>query len=416
MTHLFPATSADTVVVWRPLAQPNSPDPVTLTLSQKGCQIISVSQKNEVLETVLQQVPDLLLIDLQAAGKEGYGLCKILRKLPRTSAVPIVFVGSRDETYELVEALRCGGSEYLQMPMDAEECWLRLERHLHTAQLVRQLEADRASLHQQVWSFNRILREQEQMQVSLAEENQALQRLAFVDGLTQVANRRSFNEQMPKLWQQALLSAQPLSLLLCDIDYFKRYNDTYGHPAGDECLQLVAKALMRGAHRHSDQVARYGGEEFAIVLPGTDSKGAQQVALAMQSEIERAQMPHQASLVKPYISLSIGICTLVPSSAEQSYEVLVHGADKALYTAKVRGRDRAVVNAPDGLISIVQNRCECSPTPNAMRSAPTQLAFNQEAKARMNQIASKAKVSAVPLTIVPTPLSEVKQEIASQVG
>lgn len=125
-------------------------------------------------------------------------------------------------------------------------------------------------------------------------------------------------------------------------------------------------------------------------------------------------MPHQASLVKPYISLSIGICTRVPD--KQSYEVLVHGADEALYTAKLRGRDRAVVNAPEGLISIVQNRCEYSHTPNAIKSVPTKLIFNREAEARMNQTASKAKVSATPLTIVPMPLSEVKEEIASQVG
>lgn len=416
MTHLSSATSANTVVAWRPLAQQDSSDPVMLTLRQQGYQIISVSQKSEVLETVLQRLPDLLLIDLQAAGKEGYGLCKILRKLPRTSAVPIVFVGSRDETYELVDVLRCGGSEYLQMPMGAEECWLRLERHLHTAQLVRKLEADRASLYQQVWSCNRMLREQEQIQVSLAEENQALQRLAFVDGLTQVANRRSFNEQMPKLWQQALLSAQPLSLLLCDIDYFKRYNDTYGHPTGDECLQMVAEALRRGAHRHRDQVSRYGGEEFAILLPGTDSKGAQQVALAVQSEIERAQMPHQSSLVKPYISLSIGICTLVPDSAEQSCEVMVHGADEALYTAKLRGRDRAVVNAPEGLISIKQNRYEYRYPSNAVRSFPIKLAFSQETETRMNRIDSKAEIPATPLTVVPMPLPKMTEEISSQVG
>ncbi|NJM97707.1 MAG: diguanylate cyclase [Phormidesmis sp. RL_2_1] len=381
MTHLFAAPSVSTVVVWQPPTPDHDQhDPIALTLNHQRCRVISAEYKPDVLKAVLEQVPDLLLIYLQASGDEGYGLCKILRKLPRTSAVPIVFIGARDEGSELVQALRCGGNEYLKLPVTVEECWLRLERHLHTAKLVRKLEADKDNLHQQVWAFNRMLRQHEQMQVSLAEENQVLQRLAFVDGLTQIANRRYFNQQLPQLWQQAGSSGQPLSLLLCDIDYFKRYNDTYGHPAGDVCLQSVAEALVRGAHRQSDQVARYGGEEFAILLPATDTKGAQKVALAVQSEIERAQIPHQGSLVKPYVSLSIGICTLVPDSAQQPYEVLVHGADEALYTAKLRGRDRAVVNAPEGLVSIIQDHCECGELSPLTRNMPTKLVVNHTAQ------------------------------------
>ncbi|MEO1446712.1 MAG: diguanylate cyclase, partial [Cyanobacteria bacterium J06635_11] len=155
---------------------------------------------------------------------------------------------------------------------------------------------------------------------------------------------------------------------------------TYGHPAGDVCLQAVADAMVRGAHRHSDQIARYGGEEFAILLPATDSSGAQQVALSVQSELERAQVPHQASLVKPYVSLTIGICTLLPESTEQTYEVLVHGADEALYTAKLRGRDQVVVNAPEGLVSIVQNRCTYNSEVDSVRHTPTKMVINQPAQ------------------------------------
>ncbi len=213
--------------------------------------------------------------------------------------------------------------------------------------------------------------------------------MAFTDGLTQVANRRSFNQKLPQLWQEAKEHNQPISLLLCDIDYFKRYNDTYGHLGGDVCLQAVAAALVKGTHRYGDQVARYGGEEFAILLPATDSQGAQQVALAVQSALTQAQLPHASSLVKPYVSLSIGICTLEPanypasyvSSLQQDYEVLIYGADEALYTAKLRGRDRAVVNSPNGLVTILPSRPYNCLLPAAL--SPT--AKNTSTKMPVNQ-------------------------------
>ncbi|MGC1310069.1 MAG: diguanylate cyclase [Phormidesmis sp.] len=360
MTHTHKTLSkvsnaAGSVVIWQQQDDPQ--DPLALTLARQNYQRISVATEGEVLKSALESVPDLLIIHLKASGEDGYKLCKTLRRLPRTGAIPVVFVGIRDQASELVEVLRCGGSEYLQMPMAEEECWLRLARHLHAVRLVRKLEADKASLHQQIWTYNHILQQHEQRQASLAKENQALQRMAFVDGLTQVGNRHSFNQQMPLLWQAAQQNQQPISLLLCDIDYFKRYNDSYGHPAGDACLQAVASSMVRGANRHSDQISRYGGEEFAILLPATDSKGARQVALAVQSELARIQLPHRASLVKPFVSLSIGICTLVPENPQQSYEILIHGADEALYTAKLRGRDRVVVNTADGLVSMVQTHC-----------------------------------------------------------
>lgn len=377
MTHLLVTPSVGTVLIWQNLGEPSQSQPLLPVLQQHGYRTVAVGTETEALEAVLESVPDLLIIYLQAAGDEGYEFCKILRKLPRTSTMPVVFVGTRAEDFELVSALRCGGSDYLQLPMSAEECWLRLERHLRTLQLVRSLEAEKASLHQKIWSFNHILRQQEELQVSLAKENRALQRMAFTDGLTQVANRRSFNEKLPQVWQQSIEEGLPVSLLLCDIDYFKRYNDTYGHPAGDVCLQAVAEALVRGAHRQSDQVARYGGEEFAILLPGTDSKGAQQVALAVQSELARAQVPHRASLVKPFVSLSVGICTLEPNSLQHNHEVLIHGADEALYTAKLRGRDGAVVNSAEGLISLTPTRCYYSGPSKSPRSTPQKLAINR---------------------------------------
>ncbi len=363
MTHLVVAPSAGNVMIWRDAQSQDDAhqDEIVAALQRRGCCVALLTQESEVFQAALKDVPDLLIIYLQTAGEQGYDCCKILRRLSRMSVVPIVFVGIRDASSELASALRCGGNAYLQLPLSEEECWLRLEHHLKTSQLVRSLEAERADLHQKVCSYNQILQQQEAAQLALARENQALQRLAFTDGLTQIANRRSFNQRIIQLWSEAKRNAEPISLLMCDVDYFKRYNDTYGHLAGDACLQSVAEALVQGAHRHGDQVARYGGEEFAILLPGTDAMGAQQVAIAVQSALALMQIPHSSSFVKPFVSLSIGICTLSPSlgaasgidSVQMSHEVLIHGADEAMYTAKLRGRDRIVINAAEGLVSLL---------------------------------------------------------------
>ena len=383
MTHLLNSSAIGNVVAWQDSSrevidlntlsalspiqtQPNEAQfddrsyCLTSVLEENGYCVTVLPTEEAVLQSVLDRVPDLLLIYLQTSGSEGYDFCKILRHLPRSRTVPVVFVGVRDTALELTNALRCGGNEYIQLPIRPEEVWLRIERHLHTIKLMRSLEAEKDSLHQKIWSYHTILRQQEEIQVSLTKENQALQRLAFMDGLTKVANRRRFNDTLSQLWQSAIAKRQPISLLLCDIDYFKRYNDTYGHLTGDTCLQAVADALVRAAHRQDDQVARYGGEEFAILLPATDAKGAQQVALAAHSELARAQMPHKASLVKPFVSLSIGICTLMPDDAQQQSEILIHGADEALYAAKLGGRDRSVANTAEGLITIESITCTYS--------------------------------------------------------
>ena len=391
MIHSPVVPSLGSVLAWRDSSgqYDGLSAPLTSLLRQRGYGVTAVDQASDVVRAVLKSVPDLLIVYLQASGERGYDFCSALRKLPCTSNLPIVFVGIRNQASELINALRCGGNEYLQLPIDQEECQLRLERLLKMARLVRSLEANRASLQQQIWSHNHLLQQQQATQISLAKENQALQRMAFTDGLTQVANRRCFNQKLPQLWQEAKEGQQPISLLLCDIDYFKRYNDTYGHLGGDVCLQAVAKALVKGTHRRGDQVARYGGEEFAILLPATDSQGAQQVALAVQLALAQAQLPHGSSPVKPYVSLSIGICTLEPahypasyvSSLQQDCEVLIYGADEALYTAKLRGRDRAVVNSPNGLVTILPSHSYGGLSSAALSSA----AKNTSAKLSVNQ-------------------------------
>lgn len=168
--------------------------------------------------------------------------------------------------------------------------------------------------------------------------NETLHRLANLDGLTGVANRRNFDEYLAQEWLRMAREKQPISLILSDIDYFKRYNDTYGHLLGDDCLKEVAKTIQQAVHRPADLVARYGGEEFAILLPNTPLSGAIQVAEAILESIRQREIPHKASKVKPYVTLSMGVASLIPTHQIQP-TLLIDAADDGLYQSKAKGRN-----------------------------------------------------------------------------
>ncbi|WP_013325375.1 PAS domain S-box protein [Gloeothece verrucosa] len=175
--------------------------------------------------------------------------------------------------------------------------------------------------------------------IGQSELYQQLQAQILVDELTQIANRRCFERDFNHEWYRLTREKRFLSLLLCDIDYFKQYNDTYGHPAGDICLKQVAQALKQAARRMTDLVARYGGEEFVILLPNTDSYGATQVAVAVQQAIDHLHIPHLASAVASSVTISIGIASMIPTADTCPLD-LINAADQALYQAKAQGRDR----------------------------------------------------------------------------
>lgn len=167
----------------------------------------------------------------------------------------------------------------------------------------------------------------------------ALQQQATMDGLTGLANRRSFDEKLHVEWSRAQRYGESIALILADVDYFKRYNDHYGHQGGDECLKAVAGILQREIFRPTDMVARYGGEEFAIILPATDLQGALTVAERLRFDMERSALPHAASETGPWVTLSIGVAAFVPDRDALS-ATLVAKADKALYKAKGSGRNQ----------------------------------------------------------------------------
>ncbi|MGB3240587.1 MAG: diguanylate cyclase [Geitlerinemataceae cyanobacterium] len=176
----------------------------------------------------------------------------------------------------------------------------------------------------------------------LAVANQESKRLAHCDALTGLANRRRFDQYLEQSWQRLIHTQQPLSLILCDVDFFKLYNDAYGHPAGDECLRKIARAMSQAVKRSGDMVARYGGEEMVVVLPNTDIMGARSIAQTICECVRSLKIPHEGSKVSEYVTISLGVARHVPKASSSS-DALVADADAALYEAKRTGRDRAIL-------------------------------------------------------------------------
>ncbi|MDP5017466.1 MAG: diguanylate cyclase, partial [Dolichospermum sp.] len=183
--------------------------------------------------------------------------------------------------------------------------------------------------------------------LNLKAENQTLYRLANYDSLTQIPNRRRFDEYFQQEWGRMTREKSSLSLIFCDVDFFKRYNDTYGHQGGDSCLQKVAQAMSQAIKRPSDLVARYGGEEFVVILPNTTVEGAMIVAEEIRSQVKILAISHKASEVSQYVTVSLGIASIIPVS-DIPAEFLIKTADEALYRAKKAGRDRfCMITAED---------------------------------------------------------------------
>jgi diguanylate cyclase (GGDEF)-like protein len=173
----------------------------------------------------------------------------------------------------------------------------------------------------------------------LEDLNEKLVRLSIIDGLTGIPNRRNFDDYFPQEWKRAIREKSSISLIMCDIDHFKIYNDTYGHIEGDECLRRVAAVLAEALKRPADMVARYGGEEFVVILPNTDLKGAMAIAEVLRSVVEAENIEHINSKVSNRVTISLGVASVVPGESLDS-EALLECADQALYMAKESGRNR----------------------------------------------------------------------------
>ena len=269
--------------------------------------------------------PTVILQDLVMPEIDGLMMVRYFRVNKTTSKIPIIVLSTKEEASIKSEAFKLGANDYLVKLPDKVELIARIR--YHSKAYITQLERDEA------------FRALEESRAKLTEANRTLQRLSSLDGLTGIANRRSFDETVNKEWHRAMRNSRPISLIMLDIDFFKLYNDHYGHQGGDDCLKNVAIGLEEGIHRETDFLARYGGEEFSVVLPDTELDGAVTVAETMRETIESLEIPHAKSKVCDFVSISIGVSSVVPLQGTEP-DILIGAADQALYKAKENGRNR----------------------------------------------------------------------------
>ncbi len=273
--------------------------------------------------------PTVILQDLVVPGTDGFEVIRDYRKDTVLRDVPVIVLSAKEEPKLKAHSFAVGANDYVVKLPDRLELLARLR--YHSAAYVSRIERDEA--------FRRLRESQEE----LARANIELHKLAALDGLTGIANRRRFDEVLQGEWQRARRNGQPLSLLMCDVDFFKTYNDSLGHQAGDLCLKKVAAVLTEQLKRPADLAARYGGEEFAIILPDTDIDGAVTLAESCRAHLERLALSHPDPH-RRIVTMSIGVSSVVPAF-ETRAEDLVAEADKVLYAAKERGRNRVMAAA-----------------------------------------------------------------------
>jgi two-component system chemotaxis family response regulator WspR len=261
---------------------------------------------------------------------DGFTLVRFLRADPELAGVPIIVLSSKEDPRDKSRAFEIGASDYLVKIPDKIELVARVRAHSRSFQA--QLERDEA------------YRALEALKHQLEVKNAELQLLSAVDGLTGLANRRRFDEALDLECRRARRENAPLSLIMTDVDFFKKYNDAYGHQGGDECLRRVAAVLAQGVRRPADLAARYGGEEFALILPQTSAEGAAIVAEALRTGVAALNILHAGSVAAPHVTLSLGVASLEANDPALEPKQLVELADVALYSAKRGGRNRFVVH------------------------------------------------------------------------
>jgi diguanylate cyclase (GGDEF)-like protein len=277
---------------------------VLYELFRDQCDVFMATSGAQTIQICRAESPDLILLDVVMDDIDGHEVCRRLKADPLTNAIPIMFVTSQNHEADEVIALGLGAVDFITKPINPVIVRARVRTHL-----------------------------------TLKLQGDLLRASALLDGLTGVANRRKFDEDVQTDWRQCLRETVPLSLVLIDIDYFKLYNDRYGHQAGDNCLKLVAKALAETLRRPYDKLARYGGEEFGCLLPKTELAGASAIAERMQARVSELRVEHLGSDVDQVVTISLGVASMVPTLSITP-ELLLKAADQQLYEAKRTGRAR----------------------------------------------------------------------------
>lgn len=283
-----------------------------------GATAIPAGNGEMALDLFSRNRPDLVLLNILLPDMDGFVVAQRIRAMEKPGDwAPIIFLSSLDDDANIEKGIVAGGDDYLHKPISE----IVLGAKIRAMQRIVLMRASLLAVTRK-----------------LDTANQELIRISSTDSLTGVANRRYFDEAISIEWRRARRHSNSIALLMCDIDYFKLYNDTYGHQAGDECLRKIAATISRHTERPSDTVARYGGEKFAVILPETSIGGALIVADKIRQATKELNITH-ASSPTTQVSLSIGIASAAPGF-DNPPDDLVLAADKALYRAKKEGRDR----------------------------------------------------------------------------
>ena len=310
---------------------------LTTTLDGKGYHTKKALDGDNAINIAQETQPDLILLELRTPPINGYQVCSSLKNSERTNKIPIIFFSDSQDQTDKVKAIEIGGVDYITKPFYLEEAVARIERQLELQRLQQLLQQQNILLQNEI--ERRI-----KVENALRQANQELHCLATIDDLTGVANRRQFDKYLEREWRRLTREKAPLSLILLDIDYFKQYNDSKGHPAGDHCLEQIAQVIAKAVQRPADLVARYGGEEFAVILPNTNLEGAIYIANKIKLAIRHLELHHPSSDVSDFVTISQGVSSTIPLTAT-SPESLICNADLALYSAKSQGRDQFIVHA-----------------------------------------------------------------------
>lgn len=308
-------------------------------LSEQGYRVRPARDGTTAIEAIKASLPDLILLDILMPQLDGYEICQKLKADPQTQEIPIIFLSAFNDGLDKAKAFAIGGADYITKPFEIEEVLARIANQLSLRSLHQQLKWQNEKLRQEICIRQEIEQELRKSQDALEQANLQLENLATTDSLTQIANRRQFDRCLEEEWFRLKREKLPLSLVFCDVDYFKQYNDSYGHLAGDRCLKVIARAIDFQVRRQGDLLARYGGEEFAVILPNTDCLGAIQVAESMRAIVQQMQITHARSRASNFVTISLGVSSIVPTEA-LSAQHLIATADTALYQAKEKGRNR----------------------------------------------------------------------------